>query len=87
MGNRLYRHLCKHYRMYSLIANILNAIGMAGFALLGLLNDTMAVTWLVGWGVMFAVLFGLGKFLDQEIEDLDKVKEHTFESDNCDIEK
>jgi hypothetical protein len=82
MGKRFYKHLCKHYQLYSFTANILNAVSMAGLALLGLLTDTMAVTWLVGWGIMFAILFGIGKLLDQEIDDLDKVKEHTNES-NC----
>lgn len=81
MGKRFYKHLCKHYHVYSFTANMLNAVSMAGLALLGLLTDTMTVTWLVGWGIMFAVLFGIGKLLDQEIDDLDKVKEHTDESD------
>lgn len=78
---KVYGHLRRHYSLYSFIANALNAIAMAGFALVGLLNDTMAVTWLVGWGIMFAVLLGFGKFLDQEMDDLDKVEEHENESD------
>lgn len=82
MGRKFYNHLCKHYRLYSFTANSLSAISMAGFALLGLLNDTMAVTWLVGWGIMFALMLGIGKLLDQEIDDLDKVKEHDDECAN-----
>lgn len=74
---KFYRHLCKHYPMYSFTANMLNAVSMAGLALLGVLTDTMTVAWLVGWGVMFAFMFGVGKLLDQEIDDLDKVKEHS----------
>lgn len=77
---RLYNHICKHYQLYSLIANTLNAVSMAGLALLGLLTDTMTAAWLIGWGVMFALMFCLGKLLNQEIDDLDKVKGHT-----CDI--
>lgn len=77
---KLYGHLRRHYSLYSFIANALNAIAMAGFALVGLLNDTMAITWLVGWGIMFAILLGFGKFLDQEMDDLDKVEEHENES-------
>jgi len=50
---------------------------MAGLALLGVLTDTLAVAWLVGWGFMFAIMFGIGKLLDQEIDDLDKVKQHS----------
>ena len=74
---KFYRHLCKHYHTYSFVANTLNAVSMAGLALLGVLTDTMTVAWLIGWGVMFAFMFGIGKLLDQEIDDLDKVKEHT----------
>jgi hypothetical protein len=77
MGKKFYKHLCRHYQLYSFIANMLNAVSMAGLALLGVLTDTMTVAWLVGWGVMFAVLFGAGKLLNQEIDDMDKVKEHT----------
>lgn len=72
--------------MYSFIANALNAISLAGLAFLGILTDTMTVAWLIGWGLMFAGMFFLGKLLDQEIDDLDKVKEHSCES-ICDIEK
>lgn len=77
MPTKLYRHLCRHYHLYSFIANLLNAISMAGLALLGVLTDTLAVAWLVGWGFMFAIMFGIGKLLDQEIDDLDKVKQHS----------
>lgn len=79
MKNKIYKHLCRHYHLYSFTANLLNAISMAGLALLGVLTDTLAVAWLVGWGFMFAIMFGLGKLLDQEIDDLDKVKQHS----NC----
>jgi hypothetical protein len=60
---------------------------MAGMSLLGILTSTMTVTWLVGWGIMFAAMLGIGKLLDQEIDDMDKVKEHTHESNTRDIEK
>lgn len=83
MWNKLYKNICKHYHFYSFAANTLIAIGMAGLALLGILTDTMTVAWLVGWGFMFATLFCIGKLLDQEIDDLNKVKEHSHES-NCD---
>jgi hypothetical protein len=56
---------------------MLNAVSLAGLALLGVITDTMTVAWLIGWAIMFATLFMVGKLLDQEIDDLDKVKEHT----------
>lgn len=86
MLHRLYNHMCKHYHLYSFTANMLNAVSMAGLAYLGVLTDTMTMNWLVGWGIMFAVMFGLGRLLNQEIDDMDKVKGHNCES-NRDIEK
>lgn len=73
---RFHKHLCAYYSVYSLIANLLNAVAMAGLVYLGFLTDTMALNWLIGWGITFAVMFGLGKLLNQEIDDLDKVMEH-----------
>lgn len=83
MLQRFYNHICRHYHLYSFIANLLNAVSMAGLAYLGILTDTMTMNWLVGWGFMFAVMFGLGKLLNQEIEDMNKVKEHVCEIDSC----
>src|ERR1051325_6063296 len=65
-----------HYHLYSFLANGLIAVSMAGLALVGVLTQDMAVTWLIGWGAFFAVMFGLGKLLDQEVDDIDKVDEH-----------
>lgn len=83
MLNWFYIHMCKHYHLYSFIANLINAISMAGLAYLGILTDTMTINWLVGWGIMFAFLFGLGRLLNQEIDDMNKVKEHTCEHSSC----
>lgn len=80
MWNKVYKNICKHYRIYSFTANALNAVGLAGLALLGILTEQITVAWLFGWGLMFATLLGIGKLLDQEIDDLDKVKEHSNES-------
>lgn len=77
MLDRFHAHMCAHYASYSLVANVLNAVALSGLAYLGLLTDSMAMNWLVTWGIMFAVMFGTGKLLNQEIEDLDKVMEHT----------
>lgn len=87
MMEKLYAHMCKHYQKYSLAANSLNAIAMAGFALLGVLTQYMAVVWLVLWGIVFAAMLGLGKFLDQEIDDLEKVKGHTHYVKSNDVSK
>lgn len=82
----MYAHICKHYHLYSFIANLLNALSMAGLALLGILTDVMTIAWLIGWGVAFAAMFFVGRLLNQEIDDLGKVKEHSCES-ICDTKK
>jgi len=82
MKHKLYNHLRKNYIRYSFIANLFSAVGVAGLALLGIMTDKMALVWLFSWGVTFASVFGLGRLLDQEIDDLDKVKEHLNELDN-----
>lgn len=84
--NKFYAHMCKHYHLYSFIANLLIAVSMAGLALLGVLTNSMTVAWLLGWGFFFAMMFGFGKLLDQEIDDMNKVKEHDCES-TCDTKR
>lgn len=81
MKNELYNHLRKNYIRYSFIANLFSAVGVAGLALLGILTDKMAIIWLFSYGVIFATVFGLGRLLDQEIDDLDKVRNYLNELD------
>ena len=80
---KFYLHMCKHYHTYSFIANGLIAVSMAGLAFLGVLTHAMTVTAMVCWGGLFALIFALGKWLDQEVEDMDKVTNH--EEVACDI--
>lgn len=80
MGNKIYRHICKHYHRYSFVANMLSSISLAGLALIGVISDTMTMAWLIGWAVMFAITYWFGSLLNQEIDDMDKVKEHSCES-------
>lgn len=76
MPTGFYRHLCLHYNTYSLIANTLIALSIAGLSLLGVLTTILTSTVLIVWAIIFAGLFGIGKLLDQEVDDLDKVKAH-----------
>lgn len=76
MPNKIYRHMCLNYNIYSLIANSLIALSIAGLSLLGVLTTVLTTTALVAWAVLFAILFGVGKLIDQEVDDLDKVTSH-----------
>lgn len=75
--NRLHKHMCKHYHTYSLVANGLTAMAVAGLALLGVLNGVLTAAAMLAWGVLFALIYTVGKWLDQEVEDIDKVIEHS----------
>jgi hypothetical protein len=66
----------RHYHLYSFIGNSLMALSLGGLALLGLLTNVMTAAWLFGWGLMFALVFAIGKVIDQEVDDMDKVTAH-----------
>lgn len=80
MTTKFHQHLTKHYPKYSLLANALIALGFAGMALLGVLNSVLTAAALIAWGILVASLYAIGKLLDQEVEDLDKVKAHADEN-------
>lgn len=86
MLSKFYRHICKHYHAYSLLSNALLAIAIAGLALLGVLNTMLTATMLVSWGCVLAAIYFLGKWLDQEVDDLDKVGKHE-EGHSCGVDK
>lgn len=77
MKDKFYKHLCRNYHSYSIAANLMIALSIAGFALLGILTTTLTGAALISWGFLFAAIYGIGKLLDQEVDDLDKVKAHT----------
>lgn len=83
MGSRIYKHICMNYHAYSIAANTMIALAVAGFALLGILTTTLTATVLVAWGVFFAFVYCIGKLIDQEVDDLDKVASH---DGRCNIE-
>lgn len=77
MLNKLYKHMCVNYHAYSIIANILIALSIAGLSLLGILTTVLTSKVLIVWGFLFAIMFCVGKLLDQEVDDMDKVGNHT----------
>lgn len=77
MKDKFYKHLCVNYHAYSISANIMIALAIAGFSLLGVLTSTLTTAALIFWGFVLAGIYGVGKLLDQEVDDLDKVKAHS----------
>lgn len=78
---RLNSHMLKFYGVYSFLANSLVAISVSGLTLLGVISTSTTVAVLITWGVIFATMFAIGKWLDQEVEDLDKVGKHDHHAD------
>lgn len=84
MKDKIYRHICLNYHAYSVAANVMIALSMAGLALLGILTSTLTPIVLIAWGGVFAAIYGIGKLIDQEVDDLDKVAAH--DNGRCKIE-
>jgi hypothetical protein len=75
MSNKLTEHLKRHYAAYILITNILCTVPVAAFAVLGLLQATMSVPVLIGNAIVFGLLYALGKFGNEQLEDIPKIDE------------
>ena len=86
MKDKMYKHICLNYHTYSILANVMIALAIAGFALLGVLTSVLTVTVLVAWGLVLACIYGVGKLLDQEVDDLDKVAAH-IGAGRCKVER
>lgn len=64
----------KHLRSYSFIghaANLLTALSISGLSVLGVLSTNIALPLLIGLAILFGLFGALGRFVDQEIEDLE----------------
>lgn len=68
-------HLRRNFSLYILLTNILCAIGVAAFAILGVLSAYMSAPVLVGNAIVFGLLYAVGKFGNEQLEDLPKVDE------------
>lgn len=81
MKQLIRKHLKAHYGLYMLITNAMIAIGTAAFAILGLLSSMVSVPVLIGNAIVFGILIAIGKFGNEQLEDMPKVCEV---EGNCD---
>jgi hypothetical protein len=72
--SKFYIHLLNHYAAYSVASNILIAVAMSGLALLGVLNSVLTPYALIVWGLILAAMYSVGKWLDSEVDDADKIR-------------
>lgn len=84
--NAFYCHLNTHYSAYSFAANLLTALSLAGLAFLGVLNTVLTTVALIVWASVFCLTYLFAKWLDQEVDDIDKIKGH-MPDDDCGCSK
>lgn len=73
MKGKVRKHLLAHYGTYMIITNCMIALGAAAFAILGVLSAYVSVPVLVGNAVVFGVLLAIGKFGNEQLEDIPTV--------------
>jgi len=76
MRTKINVHLRKYFSAYVLGTNILCAICVAAFAVLGLLSNVMSTSVLVGNAIVFGLLYAISKFGDEALDDLEKECNH-----------
>lgn len=75
MRHRIREHLKRHFSLYMIITNALCAIGVAAFAILGVLSSMLSVPMLIANAAIFGVIYAVGKFGNEQLEDIPKVDE------------
>lgn len=66
-----WKQLLKTYSFIGMIANLFVAISVSGLAVLGLLSAELAFPVLATLGIVLGVVGLIGRFIDQEIEDVE----------------
>lgn len=85
MRSKIREHLKRHFATYILITNIMAAVSVAAFAVLGALSNMMSVPMLIGNAVVFGIVYAIGKFGNEQLEDIPKIDE--FEKGNSHVSK
>lgn len=81
--DKLNQFLSKHYNKFNILSNILIASGVVGFSVLGVFSNIMTMTALVFWGVWLALLYFVGKYLDEQLDD---ISANTKDRSSCEID-
>jgi len=75
MKQRIREHLKRHFSLYVIITNALCAIAVAAFAILGVFSSLLSVPVLIANATIFGVIYAIGKFGNEQLEDIPKVYE------------
>uniref|UniRef100_A0AAU6VYF5 Holin n=2 Tax=unclassified bacterial viruses TaxID=12333 RepID=A0AAU6VYF5_9VIRU len=63
-------HLKEHYAMYLMATNAMIAIATAAFAVIGVFSGSLTTPVLVGNAAVFGTIWALGKFGNEQLEDM-----------------
>jgi hypothetical protein len=75
MKQQFIDHIKRHYATYIMITNLMISLGVAAFAIIGALATQLSVPVLLCNAIVFGVLWGIGKFGNEQLEDMPKVAE------------
>ena len=69
-------HFKKHMSSYVMATNAMIAISTAAFAVLGVFSGSLTTPVLVGNAAVFGVIWALGKFGNEQLEDMEHATLH-----------
>lgn len=70
-------HLKEHHETYIMVTNAMIAVATAAFAILGVFSGSLTTPVLVANAGVFGVIWALGKFGNEELEDMEH-EDHNY---------
>lgn len=74
MRKAIREHLKAHYSTYVMVTNIMVAVGSGVLGVLGLLSSYVSVPVLITNAAIFGIIAAIGKFGNEQLEDLPLVE-------------
>lgn len=75
-------HMKRHFSTYVVVTNALIAISIAGLATLGALSGALSIPALCVNAVIFGVVYAVGKFGNDQLEDIPRIDEFECKVNN-----
>lgn len=76
MGSKIKAHMKKYFSQYVFVTNVLCAVSVGAFATLGVLSSLLSVPMLLGNALVFGIIYAVGKFGNDQLEDIPKLDEY-----------
>jgi hypothetical protein len=67
-------HLSRHFATYVFVTNAMVAISIAAFSVLGVFSSMISTPILIVNAIVFGMLYAVGKFGNEQLEDLPKIE-------------